>query len=227
VNVTEIVDQVMARDDNISASAADNTNRRTRLTEYLREVEAEVWWRRDWTWKKKRDTVTVPDGVGFTTVPADFASIGNYGGVYLPTASGGDGPKLELEDESVIMSLREGSYSTGTPGVYALFGQDATTFLQLIQIPTNSGAVTLIMWYQPNPPDIDETTNVNAIKAIPEKYHQLVLVPGLRMKAREAKGDSRWQYSLGEYQNGLKFMQEEENRFQGQTRQSPSFFGRR
>lgn len=226
MDVTEIISQVLGRDDNISAAAADNTTRRTRLLEYLREVEAEVWWRRDWTWKKKRGTVSIPAGVGYTTVPTDFASLGNFGGVYHPSGGQGDGEKLDLKPESLIIELREGGSNSGPPRIFALFGQDPTTYLQLIQIPTTAAA-DLVIWYQPNPPTIDETANVNAIKAIPEKYHQLVLVPGLRMKARESKGDARWQFSLGEYQAGLRFMQEEENRFQGeQTRRVSSFFGR-
>lgn len=227
MNVTEIIDQVMGRDDNISEADADNLTRRQRLLEYLREVEAEIWWRRDWTWKKKRGTVTVPAGQGYVALPADFASIGQYGGVFHPASGSGDGRKLEQVPESVIMEARESGQPGDVPQYFALFGQDPTTYLQYIQIPVNAGAVDLVLWYQPNPPTIDEAANVNAVKAIPEKYHQLVVIPGLRSKARESKGDAMWQHAMAEYQNGLKFMQEEENRFQGeQNRQLPSFFGR-
>jgi len=227
VNVTEIIDQVLARDDNISPTDADNAVRRQRLLEYLREVEAEVWWRRDWTWKKTRGTVTIPAGQGYGTLPADFASLGMYGGVYLPRSGGtGDGSRLELKPESVITDLRESGYSGSQPSVFALFGQDPTTYLQYLQIPNNSGEVTLAIWYQPNPPTIDEAANVNAIKRIPEKYHQLVLVPGLRSKARESKGDATWQTAVANYEKGFIWMQTEENRFQGEYRQLPSFFGR-
>ena len=227
MNVTEIISQVMARDDNVGEADADNLTRRTRLLEYLREVRDEVWWRRDWTWKKKRDTVTVPANQGYTTVPADFASLGLYGGVFQTSGGGAlDGVRLELKPEQVILELREAGHSTGTPTVFAFFGQDATTYLQYIQIPMNPGALTLAMWYQSNPPAIDETANVNAIKRIPEKYHQMVVVPGLRSKARETKGDAMWQKAEADYQRGLVWMQAEENRFQGETRQLPSFFGR-
>lgn len=226
MNVTEIISQVLARDDNISPTDADNATRRQRLLEYLREVESEVWWRRDWTFKKKRDTVTVPSGQGYESLPADFASFGMYGGVYLPRGGSGDGARLELKPESVITDLREANFSTGQPTIFAIFGQDPTTFIQRIQIPNNPGDVTLVIWYQPNPPTIDEAANVNAIKAIPEKYHQLVLVPGLRAKARESKGDARWQAEVMNYEKGITWMQTEENRFQGEFRQLPSFFGR-
>ncbi len=227
MNVTEIISQVLARDDNISETDADNATRRTRLLEYLREIVAEVWWRRDWTWKKTRATVTVPSGQGYVSLPADFASFGMYGGVYRPTGgAGGDGVKLEMKPESVITDLRESGYSTGTPTIFAIFGQDPTTYLQYIQIPNNPGDVPLVLWYQPNPPTIDEAANVENIKKIPEKYHQLVVVPGLRAKARESKGDAMWQKALADYEKGLVWMQAEENRFQGEYRQLPSFFGR-
>lgn len=227
MNVTEIINQVLARDDNVSETDADNATRRTRLLEYLREVVAEVWWRRDWTFKKKRDTVTVPAGQGYVSLPADFASIGIYGGVYLPRGGGsGDGAKLEMKPESVITDVRESGVSNSLPTVYALFGQDPTTYLQYIQIPTNPGAVTLAIWYQPNQPTIDEGANVENINMIPSKYHQLVIVPGLRAKARESKGDARWQTAIADYEKGFVWMQSEENRFQGEYRQLPSFFGR-
>lgn len=310
MNVTEIIDQVLGRDDNISETAADNDTRRERLLEYLREVVAEVWWRRDWTFKKTRDTVTVPQGQGFVAVPADFAGFGVYGGVYLPSGAQGDGRKLEWVPESVISDLRESGYNTSLPEVYALYGQDPLSLLQYIQIPTNGTARSLILWYQANQPYIDEVGQVTAsdiamtsvsqntgilttvatdlttlfgdsrririsgfsnaenngdfditgtvtanamnlrgldsdtlvleaagsaitlsgflyeIRKIPDKYHQNVLVPGLRHKARESKGDSRWQFAHQEYQKGLTFMQTEEVRFQGEYRQAPSFFGR-
>lgn len=311
MNVTEIIDQVVGRDDNISETDADNDTRRERLLEYLREVVSEVWWRRDWSFKKTRDTVTVPQGQGYVAVPDDFAGFGVYGGVYLPSGAQGDGRKLEWVPESVITDLRESGYSTGLPEVYALYGQDPLSLLQYIQIPTNPAALTLVLWYQANQPYIDEvgsltgltdiamtgvsqntgiltsvttdlttlfedskrirvsgfanaanngdfditaTVTANAItvrgldsdtlvaegagpsvglsgflyeiRKIPDKYHQTVLVPGLREKARESKGDQRWQYALQKYQSGLIFMQQEEVRFQGEYRQMPSFFGR-
>jgi len=228
VNVTEIIDQVIARDDNISEVSADNDQRRQRHLEYLREVVAEVWWRRDWTFKKTRATVTIPAGQGYGSVPPDFSSLGNFGGVYYPIGGLSDGRKLEMVPESVIVEYREVNYTaSGPPEIFALFGQDPITYLQYIQIPINAAEVTLTVWYQPNPPTIDESANVENIKKIPEKYHQLVVVPGLRAKARESKGDARWQASVGEYEKGMIWMQTEENRFQGDpVRQVPSFFGR-
>ena len=312
MNATEIIDQVLARDDNISPTDADNTTRRQRLLEYLREVEAEVWWRRDWTWKKKRDTVTIAAGLGYGVVPYDFASLGMYGGVYLPRSGGvGDGAKLELKPESVITDLRESGYNSSQPTVFALFGQDPDTYLQYLQTTNAASEQTLAIWYQPNPPYIDEvvglapltdiamtsvsgrsgiittaggdfttqflgakavlvsgfantlnngefeitgtvtsgampvqkrspdtlvaeaagasvtlTGHVENIKQIPEKYHQLVIVVGLRAKARESKGDARWQTEVAAYEKGMLWMQSEENRFQGEYRQLPSFFGR-
>ena len=309
MNVTEHINQVLGRDDNVDDTGADNTERRLRHLEYLREIVAELWWASDWSWKKKRDTVVVPAALGYVALPPDFQSLGNYGGIYFPVP-GGDGRKLDLVAESLVMDLRESDYRTTNPWVCAIFGQ-GTFYRQYVQIPVPGADTTLVVWYQPNPPTIDEvvgftaktdiamtaaadntgtitsvatdltaqfldekyvrisgfanddnngefeivgtvTTNamnvlkpagddlvneaagasvvlqghVNDIKKIPEKYHQTVIMPGLRAKARESKGDAKWQTSLSEYKEGIKGMKKEEQRFQGTWRKLPSFFGR-
>jgi hypothetical protein len=311
VNVTEIIDQVLGRDDNVAEDGADNLERRTRHLEYLREVQSEVWWTSDWSTKKKRDTVTVPAGQGYVALPPDFQSIGVYGGIWFPIAGQGDGRKLEIRPESDITNLRESNYRTSVPRICALFGQDAF-YRPLVQVALNDDPVTLAVWYQPQPPRIDEVVgftpqtdiamtavsantgvittvgavdfttqflnqkfvrvlgfanaenngefeingtvtatnlpvyktsgddltnealgpsvtlqgHVNDIKAIPEQYHQILVVPGLRAKARESKGDQKWKIAMGQFQDGKKLMKMEEMRFQGEYRQLPSHFGR-
>jgi len=311
VNVTQIIDQVLARDDNVAQSAAHNAQRRLRILELLREIQAEIWWARDWYFKKRQATVTVPAGPGTASLPPDFASIGNYGGVYYTTGSGGDGRRLEYVPESVITDIRAGGGTGGNRAyVYALFGQDAAYISQL-QVPPASGDYDLTLHYQPNPSYIDEvvgqaarvdiamtavsgrtgilttvagdfttqflgahavkiagfanavnngeftitgtvtanampvqgptaedlvaeaigpsvtlTGHVESIKEIPEKYHQLVIIPGLKSKTRESKGDARWQSMISLYQRALMDMKREEGRFQSEFRQLPSFFGR-
>lgn len=310
MNVTEIINQVLARDDNVAASAAHNVQRRQRILELLREVHAETWWLRDWPFKRRQAIVTIeaPDGTG--SMPWDFASLGNYGGVYFPTASGGDGRRLEYVPEQVIMDLRVGSWADSAPSVFSLFGQDEANITQ-IQCPQTGGEYDLRVYYQPNPAYIDEvvgmaarvdiamtavdgrtgtlttvagdfttqfedakavrisgfvnaenngefeiigtvlptsmtvqkrsvvtlvaeaigpsvtlTGHVQDIKEIPEKYHQLVLIPGLKSKTRESKGDARWQSMFQAYMKAQADMKREEGRFQGEFRQIPGFFGR-
>lgn len=310
MNVTQIIDQVVSRDDNVAESAAHNTQRRQRILEYLREVHAEVWWARDWPFKRRSETVTVPVGPGTASLPSDFASIGWYGGVYYPIAGSGDGRRLEFVPESVILDLRASDYRSSPPHIFAIFGQDAANISQL-QVPPTNAELELSVQYQPNPAFIDEvvglfglvdvavtavsgrrailtsvttdfttqflnakavtisgfandenngefeitgtvtanampiqgrsadtlvaegagpvvdlTGHVDRIKEIPEQYHQLVIIPGLKAKSRESKGDARWQAMFASYQKALMDMKREEGRFQGEFRQLPSFFGR-
>lgn len=314
MNVTEIIDQTLGHSDNVDETGADNADRRTRHLEYLRELQAEVWWFSDWAWKKKRSEIfTVPGGEFRVVLPADFNSIGNYGGIYfpIPSLTRGDGRRLELVPESVITDLLETDYRNDTPHMCAIFGQN-DFFRPFVNIPLTDSPVELRAYYQPNPSRIDEVrgfspqtdismtlasantgtvisggtvdfttqfatakfvrflgfTNddnngefeivgtvtatdmpvyktsgddlvneavgasvtvqghLDDIKTIPEKYHQPVLIPGMRSKARESKGDARWQRSLQEYTTGKKWMKMEEQRFQGEWRQLPSFFGR-
>lgn len=310
MNNTQIIDQVLARDDNVAESAAHNAQRRQRILEFLREVHAELWWARDWPFKRRSATVTVPAGPGTASLPPDFASIGWYGGVYFPVDGQGDGRRLEFVPESVITDLRAGSWRDSTPEIFSLFGQDAAYITQL-QVPPTDGEYQLTVWYQPNPafldevvglfglndiaitavsgrtavltstvtdlttqflnaqavrisgfandenngefeitgtvtanampiqgrsaetlvleaagPTVDLAGHIDTIKEVPEKYHQLVLIPGLKAKTRESKGDARWQSMFAAYQKAIMDMKREEGRFQGEFRQLPSFFGR-
>lgn len=227
MNVTEIIDQVLERTDNIKGSPADYADRRQRLLEYLRETADEVWWLRDWPWKLLRGTVVVPGGQSFVEVPPDFASFGNSGGVFQDLGSGGDGYKLDLVTESEILDQRERDFRTNTPHQFALFGQDAASYLTLIQLPPNDIDVPLSLWYQPNPPTLDEGANVDNIKRIPVKYHQRVIVEGVRMRSRESKADDRWKNSAAKFESGKTWMMAEEARYQGRSRALPSFFGER
>jgi len=313
LNSTQIINQTLGHDDNVDKSGADNADRRIRHLEYLREVAAETWWASDWAFKKKQDFITVLGGTNSIPMPPDFQSIGNYGGVYfpIPSQTQGDGRRLELVPESVITDLLATEFTTSTPTVFAIFGQDAF-YRPLFQMPKTDSDVQLSVYYQPNVPILDEvlgfapqvdlamtaasgntgiitsggsidfTTqflnqnfvrvlgyandenngefeingtvtagalpvskpsgdnlvneaigpsvtlqgHLNDIKRIPEKYHQALIMPGMRSKARESKGDARWQRSSQEYDKGKKWMKMEEQRFQGEWRQLPSFFGR-
>lgn len=224
MNVTAIIDQVLERTDNIVGSPADYLQRRQRLLESLRETADEIWWLRDWPWRSKRNTVTMPLGQGFVAMPTDWSSFGNYGGIYQTLTGGGDGKKLELVVESVIRDDRERDYRTTNPLQYAIFGQD-DDYLPLLQTAINDAEVTLAIWYQMNVPELDEDANNDNIKRIPAKYHQRVVVPGVRYRSRESKGDDRWKNSKAEYEEGKRWMLTEEARLQGQPHQLPSFFG--
>lgn len=161
----ELIDKALRYGDNVSPTSADYLERRRLALSFLRDLVDEVWWLRDWPWKKKDTTVTVPANVGYTNLPVDFSSLGNYGGVY----SNVDGGKLDEVPESVIEDLKSGQnpWSTANPQVFALHGQDETTYLGQIKIPLNSTAVTLKIFYQSNPPFIMDAGDPDSAGADP------------------------------------------------------------
>ncbi len=74
-------------------------------------------------------------------------------------------------------------------------------------------------------PRVDEASNVNTVKIVPEEFHQRVLIPGLRAKTLESKGDERWQNHFAMFNDGIRKMRAKYRRRQGTMWQLPSFFG--
>lgn len=147
MTVQEIIDQALRQGDNVSPTSADYLERRRLALSFLRELVDEVWWLRDWPWKKKNTTVIVPAATGYVNLPLDFNSMGVYGGVYDL-----NGRKLDEVPESVVFDLRASSYNTDSPRYYSLHNQDEVTYLGRIQIPINVGPHSLVLFYQSNPP---------------------------------------------------------------------------
>jgi len=152
VTVSEIIDIALSQGDNVPESDAGYIDRRRRALNFLTEVVHDVWWRRDWPWKKTQTDVMVLSGDGSVAVPWDFDSIGNYGNVFRLVGGVQQYPPLELVPESVIMEYRSGAYATDSPRIFALFGQDPDTQVDLIQVPTASSDVALRVFYQKQPP---------------------------------------------------------------------------
>jgi hypothetical protein len=223
MNVTEIIDQVMQRTDGITPADADYADRRQRILEYLREIVSEVWFYRQWRWRRRSATITFLANAPTALTPTDFLDIGPYGSL---TRS--DGVQLEWVPESRIIVSRRGGFTTASPECYSIFGQDdETPFLQLLQIETNNVEIALQLEYETTVPTLVETDEdtIEEINKIPRAYHQLVLVPGLRYKTEASKGDGKSAQSLAEYQRGLKYMTEIERRGKDTLSRLPSFFG--
>lgn len=226
MNVTEAIDQVLRRTDNVTESEADYADRRQRLLEYLREVFEEIWWLNDFQFRRQSSSVTMTVGTGRVAVPS--RSLGTYGGIYLNKAAHALGRQLEEVPEQVIFDLQASNYTTSEPEQFAFSGfTGAPDYLPYIITAINSKAVTFDVHYLLDPPTLDEGTNVENLKLLPEKYHQTVLIPGLRAKARESTADNRWQNSVREWEKAKEWFMREERRFQGTFRQLPSFFGQR
>jgi hypothetical protein len=230
MNVTELIDQILSHTDNIGASDSENADRRIRILEYVVETFNEVWFRRDWPFTRKSGggTVTVPALQGWGPVPADYSKLGDYGGLYHSLSNGGG--KLEWRPEHEINIIRQRDAKQDLPWVFSIFGVDETgptpTFRELVQIPISSRELIFTIQYHVLPPTLDEAANVENLRRIPERYHQTVLVPGVRYLARRSKGDNRAQEDEAKFEKGIDWMKAESRRFQGTMRQLPSFFGR-
>lgn len=152
MTVHELIDIALSQGDNVPESDAGYIDRRRRALNFLREVVLDIWWERDWPWKKTQADVTVLAGESSVAVPYNFDSIGNYGGVYRLSGGLQQYPPLELVPEAMVMEQRSGSSSTSYPRIFALFGQDPVTFVDLIQIPIASADVPLRLFFQKQPP---------------------------------------------------------------------------
>lgn len=150
MTVEEIIDQALAQGDNVNPASADYLQRRRLALTFLREVVDEVWWVRDWPWRRRDGVeVVIPATQGYASLPLDFNSLGVFGGVYL--ATGGD--KLDEVPESVIEDFnRAPGYSAANIEYFSIHGQDETTFLAQIRIPRNASEVTLALFYLASPP---------------------------------------------------------------------------
>lgn len=222
MNVTQAITQVLARTDNVPPTAAENATRRERLLEYLIE-EFEDLYDDDWKFRRRSATVTASAGNGYGLLPTDFGALGKFGSVWLQRG-GLDIHQLEEEPESYIDQLRRAGGETDDPHVFSIFGQDDTTFQLKLQIPKNTSALSFSIYYLRAAPTLDESANVDNLKYIPVRWHQAVLIPRLRARAREAKGDVRWKNDERKADRNMVKMKGELMRDQGRFRQLNSFF---
>jgi hypothetical protein len=152
VTVSEIIDIALSQGDNVPESDAGYIDRRRRALTFLREVVSDIWWVRDWPWKKTEADVTILADDSRIAVPWNFDSLGNYGNIFRLVGGRQQYPPLELVPESVVMEYRSGEYRTSTPRIFALFGQDPDTDVDLIQTPVAATDVDLRVFFQRQPP---------------------------------------------------------------------------
>jgi len=154
VTVKEIIDIALSQGDNVSESDAAYIDRRRRARNFLIETVNDVWWERDWPWRRTQSDLTILSGNGYVAVPPNFDSLGNYGAVYRLVGSTQQYPPLEEVPESTIMDQRSGNRRSSTPRIFSLFGQDPVTQQLLLQIPLNDADVAIRAFYQKRPPKL-------------------------------------------------------------------------
>lgn len=229
--VSEAIDEIADFVDNTGTSQADQTERRRRHLKTLIERVRYIRSVRDWDFVRSYSTVAIAAAAGFGYLPTDFLAIGKFGGVY---DLGNSGKVLDWVPESMILEARVSQASPSVLACYSIFGLAIPTPpgtgapQRQIQIPPNASAVSLGVAYNTKPVTLDETlaNNSKLVLAIPEEYHDTVLIPAIKAKARESLGDARWRNAEDDFKMGLKNMLRTCRRGQGTISQLPSFFGR-
>lgn len=225
MNVTQIIDQIIGRTDNVSTIDGDYARRRQRHLEYLIEEANYLYTAREWKWRRTSTTVTISSGTGFADLPTDFQSIGRQS-LVTNTANG---KVLRWASEDELRAEKDiPGHTTGDPDVYSIYDQ-STDFEYRIQTVTVSQNVTLLVPYNKALPVLDEdaSSGLNNIKCIPEHYHQTVLIPALRSLADFSTGKNDWQAHERQRERGLRLMIRQERLPQDTMGQFPSFFGGR
>jgi len=228
--VSEAIDEMVDFVDNTGTSQTDQAERRRRHLQNLKRGVRDIRYYRDWDFIRSYSSVAVAAAAGFGYLPTDFLAIGKYGGVY---DLGNNGCALDWVPESIILELRVRAVDPGQLAIYSIFGLQVPTPpgtgapQRMIQIPPNTSAVSLGVAYNTKAPTLDETVTNNAklVLAVPEEYHDTVLLPHIKAMARESLGDARWQNAVAEYERGLKSMLRTCRRSQGTIGRLPSFFG--
>lgn len=221
---SEFITQILSHVDNISPTAAENSDRRLKVSEWLNEAVSDVRSRLALPNKRKTVSLDIPVPDSNILVPSDFGEVGHNGGVYLTST----GDPLDWVPEQELQALRQDlGGSTDTPDVYSIFGLDSDSegSRTLLQFPLLSTGITVVLDYETLEPtftDDDEDLTL----AIPSQYHQRVLIPFVRALAYDSLGDARAELWRAKSEQAFTHMAVQERRGKGTTQQLRSFFGR-
>ena len=225
MDYSQAIDQLVAYVDNQPGVDGNSSLRRVRHGYNLLTVFAWVYLSRDWWFRKAAPTLTVPANDGDAPMPSSFMEFGYKGGVYLNTT----GHRLKYVSPQEMSDIRSGpsAPTTDMPPVYTIDFQDPTSKLPLFRIPLNLSDLTFTLWSEKDVPTLDESTNKDNLKVIPERWHQLVLIPGARAMAQYDKADPRSQSFQADptFAAGYRLMCITELRGKETPKQFPSFFG--
>jgi hypothetical protein len=132
----------------IGTSDATNATWRERALERAQEVVEEVFDYSDWDFKQSSTTLSVLAGDTSVAGPADLATIGENGGLFIS----GLAKKLRYLQPGILLQQFEEATATTQPRAYAVISQN-TSNLPLIHFDvTANQAYTLKLYYDTTPP---------------------------------------------------------------------------
>ncbi len=225
MNVTEAIDQLAKFTDNLPVIDTNNDLRRTRILYALIEVCKDIR-ERDFAFVIKNATLTIAASGSSVSLPSDCVSLTSPGcGVFFTTT----GEELTYLDPVEVERLqKQPNFVTDSPEVYSVFDMD-TSGNQKLQVPVAGSGYTLQAFYEQDVPTLDESGNVDKLKlAVPARWHQSVVIPGVRAKLKRQRGAADWKDEAAEYEAGLRTMRRKEKPGRSGLRQiAPAFgFGR-
>lgn len=225
MTLTEIIDQIVGRTDNVGLADGDYAQRRLRHQEYTIEEGQNIWNARQWKWKRTSTTLSISANAGFVNLPTDFGSIGRQ--TLLTNTATGTRLRWISEDEMRERKDQPG-VTEGDPDEYSIYEQ-GSEYQYRLHVVTNSSALSIKFPYNKAFPTLTESdpTTVDNSKQIPEQYHQSVWIPAVRSLAAFHKGDQSWEEHQKQRDRGLLIMIRNERQPQDTLQQFPSFFGGR
>lgn len=223
MTIDEAISQVIGYIDNAAPTDAANADRKVRSLQYIQETFNDVYYHAEWWFRWAVFSVTILSGDAGTVLDSEFSDLPaeSDGGTVYNTATG---DQLRIVRPSQVLELQyQVGYSTPTPKICAVFGQEAASpYRPLIQVPTVSQNVSLEVNAHKKPPVLVQ--GGTTLNRIPSQWHQSVIIPGARMLAQKSKGDIKeWQ---SHYERGLQRMKAAENQVKGANFALPGFFGR-
>jgi hypothetical protein len=178
--------------DNLDPTVGSHTVARARYLMFAQEGINDLWYRRNWTFRKAatNGSVTISAAARSGVLPADFMAIGRDGRVLL------SGVPLDWVPPGEMQTIQENGSSAAVPECYSIFGMDTTTTSDvaryLIQVPVAGSAYTLeIHGYTKLPPTLVDATTASLLETIPDPYALSYMTAYMRYRGFEDKNDKR------------------------------------
>lgn len=205
--VSTLIDNAISTVDNLDPTVGTHTRNRARYLLYAQEGINDIWYRRNWTFRKAatNGTVSISAAARSGVLPLDFQAIGRDGRVIR------DGTPLDWVPPGEMQTIQENGSSSALPEVYSIFGMDTTTTSDvaryLIQVPVAGSAYTLeIHGYMKLPPTLTDAASGSLLETIPNDYAYSALTAYLRFRGFEDKSDNRWKTWDDKYEAAIREM---------------------
>lgn len=203
--VSTLIDNMIRTVDNLDPSAGSHAAKRARYLLYAQEGLNDLWYRRNWTWRKAatNGSVSISAAARSGTLPLDFMEVGRDGRVIR------DGEPLDWIPPGEMQTIQESGQSSAIPGIYSIFGVDTTTTSDvarfLIQVPVAASAYTLeIHGYTKLPPTLTDAGSGSLLETLPDPYALSYMTAYMRFRGFEEKGDARWRIWLDRSEDMIK-----------------------